>query len=148
MDQYVQKIKIYESEDEILADLIETNIRQRGIGNPNPVKLGRCIKELERIYGFREGRPEKLSNNFTVNNQPTNESELAEQLGMTRQTLQNYKKLTEMIPELEKLHDTSNRKNQVKINFVIALRYFERIEFKIKRKSFYLDKFHDQPGWV
>ena len=107
------------------------------------MKLGRCIKELERIYGFREGRPEKLSNNFTVNNQPTNESELAEQLGMTRQTLQNYKKLTEMIPELEKLHDTSNRKNQVKINFVIALRYFERIEFKIKRKSFYLDKFHD-----
>lgn len=33
-------------------DLIETNIRQRGIGNPNPVKLGRCIKELERIYGI------------------------------------------------------------------------------------------------
>ena len=81
-------------------------MRQRGIGNPNPVKLGRCIKELERIYGFREGRPEKLSNNFTVNNQPTNESELAEQLGMTRQTLQNYKKLTEMISELEELVDT------------------------------------------
>ena len=91
----------YSDEDKILKDLIETNIRQRGIGNPNPVKLGRCIKELERIYGFREGRPEKLSNNFTVNNQPTNESELAEQLGMTRQTLQSYKKLTEMIPELE-----------------------------------------------
>ena len=25
------------------------NICQRGIGNPNPVKLGRCIKELKRI---------------------------------------------------------------------------------------------------
>lgn len=32
-----------------------TNIRQRGIGNPNPVKLGRCIKELERIYGIEHG---------------------------------------------------------------------------------------------
>lgn len=70
------------------------------------MKLGRCIKELERIYGFREGRPEKLSNNFTVNNQPTNESELAEQLGITQQTIQNYKKLSEMIPELEDLVDT------------------------------------------
>ncbi len=86
---------------EVLKDLIETNIRQRGIGNPNPIKLGKCIKELERIYGFREGRPEKLSNNFTVNrDQPKNESELAEQLGITRQSLQNYKKLAEMIPEI------------------------------------------------
>lgn len=31
------------------------NLRQRGIGNPNPVKLGRCIKELERIYDIHQG---------------------------------------------------------------------------------------------
>lgn len=48
-------VHTYNSEDEILQDLLETNIRQRGIGNPNPVKLGRCIKELERIYGVRDG---------------------------------------------------------------------------------------------
>lgn len=41
-----------------IVDLIDTNIRQRGIGNPNPIKLGRYIKELERIYGIKEGRPE------------------------------------------------------------------------------------------
>lgn len=41
--------------DKNIEDLIETNIRQRGIGNPNPIKLGRCIKELERIYGVRKG---------------------------------------------------------------------------------------------
>ena len=76
----------------------------------NPIKHGRCIKERERIYGFKEGRPEKLSNNFTVKDSvPTNESELAEQLGFTRQTLQNYKKLTEMIPELEELVDTGTK---------------------------------------
>lgn len=53
-------------------------------------------------------------------------------IGISVDTLSNYKKLTEIIPELDELVDTSNRKNQVKINFVIALRYFERIEFKIK----------------
>ena len=35
------EIRIYDSEDEILKQLIETNIRQRGIGNTNAVKLGR-----------------------------------------------------------------------------------------------------------
>ena len=109
------EIKIYESEDEILADLIETNIRQRGIGNPNAVKLGRCIKELERIYGIREGSFNEKGNNRigdTNNfndqskNVPKTEKELAEQLGITQQTIQNYKKLSEMIPELEELVDT------------------------------------------
>lgn len=33
--------------------VVEINIRQRGIGNP--IKLGRCIKELERIYGIQNG---------------------------------------------------------------------------------------------
>lgn len=28
---------------------------ERGIGNPNPIKLSRCIKELERIYGIEHG---------------------------------------------------------------------------------------------
>lgn len=100
------EIKIYESDDEILADLIETNIRQRGIGNPNTMKLGKCIKELERIYGIRDGSAGKVSlesNNFTPKDKPQTEIQLANQLGITRQTLQNYKKLAEMIPELEEL---------------------------------------------
>lgn len=94
---------------------IETNIRQRGIGNPNAKKLGRCIKELERIYGIREGSSNEKGNNrigqsnkFTdqTTKKPKTETDFAEQLGITRQSLQNYKKLTEMIPELEELVDT------------------------------------------
>ena len=103
------EIKIYESDDEILADLIETNIRQRGIGNPNTMKLGKCIKELERIYGIRDGSAGKVSlesNNFTPKDKPQTEIQLANQLGITRQTLQNYKKLAEMIPELDELVST------------------------------------------
>lgn len=90
------------SEDEILKALIETNIRQRGVGNPNAAKLGRCIKELERIYGIQHGNNQRTSNNFKSKTQ----EELANELGMTVQTLQNYKKLTELIPELEELVDT------------------------------------------
>ena len=55
MSTIMVDIRKYENDDKVLKDLIETNIRQRGIGNPNPIKLGRCIKELERIYGVRDG---------------------------------------------------------------------------------------------
>ena len=69
------------------------------------MKLGRCIKELERIYGVREG---------SANNKGTNVSEkfsftqkdLSDELGIDVRTMQNYKKLTELIPELEDLVDT------------------------------------------
>ena len=100
IQQVNAEIKIYESEDEILADLIETNIRQRGIGNPNPMKLGRCIKELERIYGVRDGSAgqsePKLSGGDVLY-----QSDIAEMIGISVDTLQNYKKLTELVPELQ-----------------------------------------------
>lgn len=57
--------------------------------------------ELERLYGIKEGRPEKLPNNSVIN-----QSDIASQMGISVDTLQNYKLLAEMIPELEELIDT------------------------------------------
>jgi DNA repair exonuclease SbcCD ATPase subunit len=96
-------IRKYENDDKVLKDLIETNIRQRGIGNPNPVKLGRCIKELERIYGIEHGGDRKTSSPKVSD---LNQSDIAEMIGISVDTLNNYKKLTELIPELEDLVDT------------------------------------------
>ena len=86
-----------------IVGLIETNIRQRGIGNPNPIKLGRCIKELERIYGIQNGG--NRGNQYQeaepkLSDVPTQE-DLAEIIGISVDTLQNYKKLTELVPELQ-----------------------------------------------
>lgn len=96
-------IRKYDEDDKVLKDLIETNIRQRGIGNPNPIKLGRCIKELERIYGIHQGNG---SNQYEQNpklsdNAKTQQEELADMIGISVDTLNNYKKLTELIPELQ-----------------------------------------------
>ena len=100
----LSEIKIFDSEDEIIKCLIETNIRQRGIGNTNPVKFGRCLKELERIYGIKEGRPEKLPQNAEVSN--TTQSDLASQFGMSVDTLNRYKQLADSIPEVQDLVET------------------------------------------
>ena len=97
------EVRIYDSEDKMLKDLLETNIRQRGIGNPNPVKFGRCIKELERIYGIRNGGDRKsVPNNSDV----VSQSDLAEMAGVSVDTLNNYKKLTTLLPEIQDLIDT------------------------------------------
>jgi len=41
---------------------IESNLRQRVLGNTNPVKLGRCFEFLNNWYGFKHG-----SNSFHGN---------------------------------------------------------------------------------
>ena len=69
------------------------------------MKLGRCIKELERIYGVREGSAGKSEPKLSDGN-IINQSDIAEMIEISVDTLNNYKKLTELIPELEDLVDT------------------------------------------
>lgn len=93
-----------------LWDLLETNIRQRGDVGGSAKKVGLRIKELERIYGVKQGgsgyygnQHEESSNNYKT---PKTEEDIAKEIGISIASLQNYKKLTEMIPELEDLVDT------------------------------------------
>ena len=95
------EIRLYDSDDEILLDLLESNIRRRGDVGGSARKMGMRIRELERLYGVKEGRPEKLPNNSVVN-----QSDIASQMGISVDTLQNYKLLSDMIPELSDLVDT------------------------------------------
>lgn len=94
----------FDSEDEMLKQLIECNVRQRGIGNINPVKFGRCIAELERIYGIRHGG-DRISESKTTNCPlgPANQTELAENLGVDKKTLQRAKKLAELPEEFQQM---------------------------------------------
>ena len=97
----------------VLVRVLLRDIRQRGIGNPNPVKLGRCIKELERIYGVRDGSAnEKGSNRIgepKVSDDQLSQSDIADMIGISVDTLSNYKKLTELVPELQDWVETEAR---------------------------------------
>ena len=85
------------------------NIRQRGNVGGSSNKVGKRIKELERIYGIQHGGDhgnqytEAKPNNSDL---PKSQSDLAEQMGISVDTLQNYKLLADMIPELSDLVDT------------------------------------------
>lgn len=84
-----------------LKDLIESNLRQRGIGNPDPIKLGRCIKELERIYGIQNGNNQYDRLPKVSEGSVDSQKQLADMIGISVDTLNNYKKLTELVPELQ-----------------------------------------------
>ena len=97
------EVRIYENEDKVIKDLLETNVRQRGDVGGSSVKVGRRIKELERLYGVKHGgdRTSKIANgNFGIS-----KSDLAEQLGLNEDTYNRYKKLTTLIPELQEMVD-------------------------------------------
>lgn len=96
-------VHTYNNDDEILQDLLETNIRQRGNVGGSAKKVGMRIKELERIYGIEHGGNRKSSSN---NCNLKTQSDLAHDMNITVQTLQNYKTLTDMIPELDNLEKT------------------------------------------
>lgn len=121
-------IRKYSDNDKILKDLIETNIRQRGIGNPNPVKLGRCIKELEMIYGIEHGN-NQFSERTPKLSESKSQSDLAEMIGISIDTLNNYKKLTELIPELDDLVQTGILAPTTAIALVKYMSVSEQEEF-------------------
>ena len=109
IEEVSYKIIEYKNEDQEIKDLIESNLRQRVLGNTNPVKLGRCFTFLNDYYGFHQGNG---SNQYEQNEKvfniadPCTQKELAESYGITKQTMNNYMRMASMIPELEDLVDT------------------------------------------
>lgn len=103
IEEIEAEVRIVDTDDEILKQLIETNIRQRGIGNTNPVKFGRCLKELDRIYGVYQGNHIGENPN---NSDSKTQQQIAESLNISVDTYRNYEKLTEMIPEIQDLVET------------------------------------------
>lgn len=62
-----------------------------------------------KLYGYKQGGDRKSSEkvfNLILSNEPKNQKELAESYGITQQTMNNYMRMAEMIPELEDLVDT------------------------------------------
>lgn len=112
-DTYSKGKKILNSNNEKLKQevLLGEKSINAGYKELTGKKVGKRIKELERLYGIQNGSTSFQGNQYEV---VTNKSEapkktqeqLAAQMGISVDTLQNYKLLSEMIPELSDLVDT------------------------------------------
>ena len=106
--EIIAEVKVYESEDAVLKDLLETNIRQRGTIGGSSVKLGRRIRELERIYGIRHGNNQHETDEDMNNVQILTQEDLAKQLGISVRTLQNAKSLPTLPVEIQEMVEQGN----------------------------------------
>ena len=91
----------YDSEDEILRDLIELNIRQRGAISDCEVMAGRRFKELKRIYGIRNGNNQH-NNRDGQDVQPSKSAEqLAEESDVTQRQINRTIQVADSDPRLQ-----------------------------------------------
>lgn len=78
--------------------------------------MAKCIMELERIYGVRQGSSNEkgtlIGHQDNLNDGIT-QSELANQLKISQQQLGDYKKLTTLIPELQQMVENGSMKATV-----------------------------------
>ena len=128
----------YQNDDDILRDLIDTNLKQRGIGNPNPLKFGRCIKELERIYGIRNGSTNEKGNNRIGHQNyfgdQITQKDLADKFELTDQQLRNYKKLADSSPEIQEMLETGTIKPTVALKIITTMSEKEQEELNHRLK--------------
>ncbi len=104
--EIMAKIKNYDNDDSIIKDLLETNIRQRGSVSGSTVKLGRRIRELERIYGIKHGNNQH--NEDSANGTKLTQEDLANQLGIKLDVLKRAKSLTSLPQEIQDLVEQGN----------------------------------------
>lgn len=78
---------------DISPDVIISHIRRRGEIGGSAKKVGKRIKELERLYGIQNGGDRKSEPNYSELKK--SQTDLAAQMGISVDTLQNYKMLAE-----------------------------------------------------
>lgn len=93
----------YKSEEDIIRDLIEINIRQRGVIDDSEVKAGRRLKFLQGYYGVGHGGDRKSK---PQNADLKTQEQIAAEANMSVDTMQRLVKLSEMIPQMQELVET------------------------------------------
>ena len=99
------EMRNYDTEDEVLKQLIEANVRQRGIANTNEIKFGRCVDELKRIYGIANGgdrKSEKIRGE-NLSSDPHTIQELADSLNVSVDDIKKASRLSKCQPEIQQL---------------------------------------------
>lgn len=104
IESVIAEVRIYDNEDEVVQDLIETNIRQRGTIGDDEIKVGRRIKKLEELYGIQHGNNQHTKDTNNVGIQPHTQEELAKMLGFENiESYRQAKKLASLSPEIQDL---------------------------------------------
>lgn len=96
-------VRNYDNEDDLLLDLLDTNEKQRGTIGGSTIKLGRRIKEYERIYGIKHGGDHSKSTNGGVE---LTQQDLLKKLDLDKESYRRAKKLASLPKEIQEAVET------------------------------------------
>ena len=84
----------------------------------NAIKLGRCLRELERIYGTRQGSSNPKGTNVRDldNTSDITQEQIAQQYNISIDKYRNAEKLLNLIPELQDMVQENKLNNAIKNN--------------------------------
>lgn len=115
----------YDNEDDILLSLLDTNEKQRGTIGGSTIKLGRRIKEYERIYGIKQGGDRSKSNNVGVE---FSQEDLLKKLDLNKETYRQAKKLASLPPEIQEAVETERISPSTASRIIAALPEDQQVE--------------------
>ena len=116
------KIEHYNSDDDVVRDLIEINTKQRGVISDSEIKIGRRIKFLEEYYGVKNGNNQHTrASELSSDPHQKTQSDLAEDFNMSTRQLRKYKSLTDLIPELQEAVESGQITATTAMGFVKKL---------------------------
>lgn len=102
---------------------------QRGVGNVNPMKMAKCIMELERIKGVRQGSAGKVSLDGQNDHPKYSQEDLANEIGLKPRQIRRYKELLKLIPELQDMVENENIKASMGYNVWAKMSQEEQEKF-------------------
>lgn len=106
IDEVLVDIRRYENDDDVVKDLLETNMCQRGEVGGSMIKLGRRYKELKKIYGIKRGN-NQYKEDCAIGTVITQE-ELVQKIGIDFTTLKRAEQLTALPQEIQDLVEQGN----------------------------------------
>lgn len=133
MDEVPCRTEQYASEDEILRDLIELNIRQRGVMADSEVKAGRRFEELKRIYGAVLGSNQYNRVEQIV--QPKTSKQLADEYGITQQQINRAIQTSHADPVLQQMNIDGKISGDTIRYMMSQMSYEDRIDFLEKNED-------------
>jgi ParB family transcriptional regulator, chromosome partitioning protein len=119
------EVRIYDSEDKVLKDLIETNIRQRGTISGRAKKMGLIYEELKRIYDIRHGGDRKST---PQNAELISQKDIADMMGKSVDTLERFAALKDLIPEFQTVLDEKRISTSVASSLIAKLSEDEQLQ--------------------
>lgn len=106
IDSVNVEVRIYDDEDMIIKDLIETNLRQRGTIGGSMEKTTRISNELQRLYGVRVGKANpkgtKIASSASFGADATL-SDVAKTMGVSESKLDRLNRIDSMPDNIKRL---------------------------------------------